>query len=273
MKNQANSMEKMDPEAIKSCCSVFYEDDLVSKVLGDNFHPGGEELTVKLGEKLMLTSQSKVLDVACGTGTSAIILVKHFGCRVTGVDLSEKNLTKAKEKAVELGISDKVEFIKSDAETLQVEDDIFDAVICECALCTFPNKDHALSEMYRVLKPGGRVGITDITLDGELPESLNTILSYVLCITGALPANGYQELLEENSFINVQYEDHSYTLRNLIKIAENLLPAWDLIEKFCNCSFEERFGVTKDKAKEMIKMVNAWLDTNKLGYGLIVGTK
>lgn len=111
--------KKVDAETIKRCCTKFYENDLVAMLLGENVHPGGEQLTLHLGEKLGLDEQSLVLDVACGAGASAVTLAKRFDCRVVGIDLSEKNLAKAKEKAFSAGLSQQLTFMKSDAETIK----------------------------------------------------------------------------------------------------------------------------------------------------------
>jgi ubiquinone/menaquinone biosynthesis C-methylase UbiE len=263
----------MDSENVKSCCTKFYENDLISSVLGDNFHPGGEKITQILGEKLGLNEDSLVLDIACGPGASAIILSRLFGCKVIGIDLSEKNLNKAREFSRSLDLSDKLEFKLADAENLDFIDETFDAVVCECALCTFPNKKKSVSEMYRVLKNGGRVGITDVILEGELPPSFNDMLSYVLCISGALPVDEYKDLFQKNAFSNIMYEDHTYAIRDLVDMANKLLPAIGIIEKFCGCSLESSLGITREKAKTMIADAYNCLDSGKLGYGLFTGVK
>jgi hypothetical protein len=67
----SDKVETMEPAEIKSCCTTFYENDLLAKFLGENFHPGGEALTIHLGETLGLNENSYVLDVACGPGASA----------------------------------------------------------------------------------------------------------------------------------------------------------------------------------------------------------
>ena len=82
----------MEEQSVKQCCATFYGSDFARMLLGDSFHPGGTRLTERLGELLALTSQSQVLDVASGRGTSAFHLAKTFGCKVTGIDLSEENV-------------------------------------------------------------------------------------------------------------------------------------------------------------------------------------
>ncbi len=268
-------LDNLTPETIKTCCTKFYENELVAKFLGENFHPGGMKLTLHLGEKLGLNKHSVVLDVACGTGASALALVRRFDCEVTGIDLSEKNLKSARNKTQISGFEQQLKFEKSDAEKIEQPSRKFDAVICECALCTFPDRDAAISEMHRVLKPGGKIGITDITIEGELPESLKNILSYVACVAGALPAAGYQKALEVGGFSDVQFEVHSYTLNEILNKAKMLISGWDLLEKFCNCDSLEILGtaITQNDARELLKSGYEEIEKGSVGYGLFIGEK
>src|SRR5713226_9614821 len=127
-------------QEIKQCCAQLYESDLAKVLLGDSFHPGGLKLTERLGSLMQLTAQSRVLDVASGTGASALFLARHFGCQVIGMDFSDQNVLRANEAAVSQNLAGQVQFQQSDAERMAFEDASFDAVICECAFCTFPNK-------------------------------------------------------------------------------------------------------------------------------------
>ncbi len=265
--------KNVDAETIKRCCTKFYENDLVAMLLGENFHPGGEKLTLHLGEKLGLNEQSLVLDVACGAGASAVTLAKRFDCRVVvGIDLSEKNLAKAKEKAFSAGLSQQLTFMRSDAETIKFDDETFDAVICECALCTFPDIKTAVSEMYRVLKKGGNVGITDVTIANEIPQSFKAIIFHAACISGALSAEGYQKILREGGFDDIHDEDHGYAIQELIENVDKLLYGWEIIRKFCDCDLERSFGITPEMAKSLLHRFEE-LKKGTIGYGLFTGIK
>ena len=79
-------------DTVKQCCARLYESDLARILLGDSFHPGGTKLTERLGEILDLSGQSRVLDIASGTGTSALFLAERFGCEVVGVDYGSHNV-------------------------------------------------------------------------------------------------------------------------------------------------------------------------------------
>jgi arsenite methyltransferase len=263
---------EMNPTDVKSCCANVYEHPLIQKLIGDSFHPGGTRLTERLGTMLGLSSKSIVLDVASGRGTSAIHLAKTFGCRVIGLDLSSKNLALASSEAAEVGFSDLTEFIQGDAEQLPFADAHFDAVICECALCTFPNKPMALSEFYRVLKTPGSVGITDLTRNGPLSSDLDGLLSWVACIADALPAEEYLSLLSDAGFD----AQGGYTAAD-----ENLAEMAGTIQKnLVGAKILRGLGkldlppsVNLDEAVRVARAAREAIDAKKLGYGIFIGIK
>ena len=154
---------------IKSCCARLYESDFVRLLLGDSFHPGGLKLTSRLGELLKLDPHARVLDVACGQGVSAIHIADAFGCEVVGIDYSNENVARANQSARKRGVYERVRFERGDSERLFFDDRSFDAIICECAFCTFPDKAAAAREFIRVLKQDGRVGLSDMSRAVELP--------------------------------------------------------------------------------------------------------
>jgi ubiquinone/menaquinone biosynthesis C-methylase UbiE len=202
----------LNPEQdIKSCCARLYESDFVRILLGESFHPGGLTLTSRLGELLKLGSHSRVLDVACGKGASAIHIAERFCCEVVGIDYSEENVRDANQSACE-----RVRFEQGDSERLLFEDDSFDAIICECAFCTFTNKATAAYEFFRVLKPGGQVGLSDLTRVRELPPDLTTLMAWVACIADAQPADVYAQMFRDAGFRVNAIENHDDALREMV---------------------------------------------------------
>jgi arsenite methyltransferase len=129
-----------------------------------------------------------VLDVASGPGTTAFLLASEFGVEVNGVDLGDLTVAKANGTAASEGIGDRVRFHRGDAERIPLPDASVDAVVCECAFCTFPDKKTAAAEMARVLKPGGRVGITYVALEPtRLDAELQSLAGWVSCLADARP--------------------------------------------------------------------------------------
>ncbi|MFE3660941.1 class I SAM-dependent methyltransferase [Streptomyces sp. NPDC059165] len=155
----------MNREETKSRCADAYSRDIVALLLGDSYHPGGTVLTRRLADHLALAPGLRVLDVASGRGTTALLLVDVYGVRSDGVDYAPANTALARGAAQATGLADRAAFTTGDAERLPYDNAVFDAVVCERALCTFPDKHRAAAEFARVLKPGGRLGITDVTAD------------------------------------------------------------------------------------------------------------
>jgi arsenite methyltransferase len=186
-------------------------------LLGDSFHPGGTELTGRLGMLLGLTRECHVLDVASGRGTSAFHLADSFGCKVTGVDLSEENVRLATAEAARRGLADRVSFEPGDAERLPFDGGTFDAIVCECAFCTFPSKPIAAREFSRVLKPSGQVGLSDLTRTVKNIPDLEGLLSWIACIGDALSVERYTTIFEEAGFEIQSVEDHGEALREMVR--------------------------------------------------------
>src|SRR5689334_11759451 len=134
-----NTEHELDATEIKACCALAYQSDTARLLLGDSFHPGGIQLTEHLGSLLRLKQGQRVLDVASGQGASAIALAQRFGCQVLGIEYGAEAVKKATQAAIKADIAHLVTFQQGDAEHLPVPDNHFDAVICECAFCTFPD--------------------------------------------------------------------------------------------------------------------------------------
>jgi arsenite methyltransferase len=206
-----------DPDETKACCADAYGTDAVALLLGASYHPGGLSLTRRLADNLALTGEDRVLDIASGPGTTARLLALEHGARVDGVDLGARTVRSASADAERAGLADRVRFLHGDAEHLPVPDAAYDALVCECALCTFPDKAAATAEFARVLRPGGRVGITDVTVaGGGLPEELAGIAGWAACIADARSVDGYRELLETSGLRVRLIERHDAAVARMI---------------------------------------------------------
>jgi len=134
-----------------------------------------------------------LLDLGSGAGFDCFLAAGHVGPagRVIGVDMTEEMISKARENAKRGGFTN-VEFRLGDIESLPVEDESVDLVISNCVLNLVPDKAAAFREIARVLKPGGRVMISDILRRGELPaEILGNPESYTACLSGAVEPEEY----------------------------------------------------------------------------------
>lgn len=202
--------------SLVSCCSELYELPVVEYLLGQSFHPGGPKLTRQLASATLINPQAEVLDIACGNGNSARIVAADFGASVTGCDYSAANLHRARATSATAGLTSQTQYVQSDAEQLAFEDKSFDVALCECSLCLFANLDGALREIFRVLRSGGRVGISDFFLNAPVPEILKGLLGQALCIANAQPANVLQQAFERAGFQHVRIRTVNWTLQEMM---------------------------------------------------------
>jgi SAM-dependent methyltransferase len=255
---------------IKSCCANFYQSDWVQRLLGPVLHPGGLALTHHLGELLGLSSEERVLDIACGPGATSTYLAQTFGCHVTGVDYGAENIVQARLAAQSAGVEHLTEFYQGDAERLLAEDSSFDMTISECAFCTFPNKAVAAAEMARVLRPDGRLGITDIAVNGTLPEELRTTLAWLACVADARPIGEYVNILEGAGFGSFVIEDHRDALRQMIVDIQGKLLAAELAAKLYKLNLS---GLELESGKRLIRLATEMIDQRRITYVVIIANK
>jgi len=261
----------MDAAAeIKACCAAGYSSDLVSMLLGDSYHPGGLGLTRHLLDALDLRPGDRVVDVACGIGTTSLVAAQEYATTVAGVDLSEANVARAGAAATEAGLRDRVGFWPADAEALPFGDAECDAVICECALCTFPDKSTAVGEMARVLRPGGRVGITDVTAHRErLPQELTGLGAWVACVADARPAEEYEALVTAHGLEVRLVEWHH---RELDRLVLQLGARIELLRMTQRRRVED-LGLDIARAAAVVAAARDAIASGALGYVLLVAEK
>ena len=118
-----------------------------------------------------LTPGERVLDLGCGAGTDSLVAAQMVGPEgsVTGIDMTPEMLAKARASAAETG-AEHVEFVEAEAERLPFADASFDVVISNGVIDLIPDKDAVFSEIHRVLRPGGRIQIADVTIQNPVSE-------------------------------------------------------------------------------------------------------
>lgn len=211
------SQTHMDDADFKACCAAVYGSDIAEVVLGPSFHPGGRRLTRRLARMARIRPGERVIDVASGAGDSALLVAEEFNTTVHGVDLSPLLVERATDAATAAGVSGRVSFEVGDAEHLRVARSV-DAVFCECALCTFPNKDRAVEGFARALRRGGRLCLSDVVVDrSRLPIELTGIMARVACVAEALPVEGYLRLLERSGLQVCDLERHDDAIVEMVE--------------------------------------------------------
>src|SRR5260370_4678727 len=270
MSSQRKIVDERDDQAVKSCCANVYQSDWARLLLGDSFHPGGIALTAYLGAALYLGPGQRVLDVAAGQGTSAIHLAQRFGCSVLGIEYSPVAVERATQAAQTAGVAHLVTFEQGDAEQLPVPAASFDVVLCECAFCTFPNKAMAASEFVRVLSPGGRVGLSDLTRTGKIPAELQGLLAWIACIADAQPLENYVQYLVEAGLTIRLVEQHDEALTGMVRAIQAKLLGTELLVKLNKITLPGEIDV--EQAKTMAKMAATATHARQFGYSIIVPT-
>lgn len=258
----------MDAGALKSCCASAYAHPLVTLVLGESWHPGGLDLTRYLGQCLGLNAGDTVADVAAGSGASACALAQQFGCRVLGIDYGAGQVDSAARRAAEAGLGDRVVFCQADAEALPWADGSVDALICECSLCTFPSPDQAVREWFRVLRPGGRLGVSDVTRRGEMPQGLDTLAGWISCLAGARSLEEYAALVAAQGFAVDKLEDHPAELLALVDRVGGALLSW------LDFTRTEVAGLgAADGIRTVLGQVSEAVEGGQIGYGLLTARR
>ena len=196
--------------------------------------PEGSNLGLGCGNPIALASLKKgevVLDIGSGAGFDCFLAADKVGAegKVIGVDMTPEMVEKARGNA-QKGNYKNVEFRLGEIEHLPVANETIDVIISNCVINLSPTKDKVFKEAFRVLKPGGRLMVSDIVLTKELPSLIkNNMSAYVGCISGAIIKEEYLALIKNAGFEEIKVVDESsfslkYTASDDIQaIAENNL--------------------------------------------------
>lgn len=191
-----------------SCCGVGTPG--VYNIMSDNYTDlDGYNPDADLGlgcglptEFAKIQPGDTVLDLGSGAGNDCFVARAETGAggKVIGVDFTPAMIARARENAEKLGYNN-VEFREGDIENLPVSDNTIDVVVSNCVLNLVPDKAKVFSEIFRVLQPGGHFSISDVVLNGELPDALRDAAEmYAGCVAGAMQMNDYLRLIEEAGF-------------------------------------------------------------------------
>ncbi len=187
---------------------VGYSDEEVSSV------PEGADLGLGCGNPVAIASLEPghtVLDLGSGAGFDCFLAARQVGesGHVIGVDMTDEMLARARANA-EKGDYANVEFRRGEIENLPVDDASVDVVISNCVINLSPDKPRVFAEMLRVLEPGGRFFVSDLTLLEPLPDSVrSSAAAYSACVAGALLRDEYLELLRAAGFEDVRVTSQS----------------------------------------------------------------
>jgi SAM-dependent methyltransferase len=193
------------PGADETARKIGYEEEQLEAV------PDGANLGVGCGNPTAIDSLRPgevVVDLGSGAGMDSFLAARQVGetGRVIGIDMTDAMLEKARENARKAGF-DNVEFRKGIIEELPVEDESVDVILSNCVINLSPEKHRVFAEAYRVLKPGGRLMVSDVVLEQALPEKvLWSVDAYIGCVGGASLREEYLETVRRAGFREVRVE-------------------------------------------------------------------
>ncbi len=202
---------------VNSCCSQPTLAEDISRKIGYSDEelgsvPQGANLGLGCGNPVALASLAEgetVLDLGSGAGFDSFLAANKVGQsgKIIGVDMTPEMIDKARANAQEGGYKN-VEFRLGEIENIPAADNSVDVVISNCVINLSPDKKRVFSEAFRVLKPGGRLMVSDVVLLKELPNFIReSVAAYVGCISGALMKDDYLETIGEAGFQEVMIID------------------------------------------------------------------
>jgi SAM-dependent methyltransferase len=238
--------------------------------VGISKHMGGYAATDILHCLCCLEEAQEVLEVGCGIGVGPSYIVKEFGCRVVAVDISEKMLSWARQRARREGAVDRITFRQADIRELPFDDDRFDAVIVESVLAFIEDKEATIRELIRVTRPGGYVGLNESYWTQEPPAE---ILAQTIYLGSAIISEAewraiWETIGLEARMIETFDLEAGQEVRDRIGWVgwRSILPAWGRVIRLLLSNPRARDALKQqlDPPAEMI---------NTMGYGLFVGRK
>jgi len=223
---------------VKSCCGGVEQEDVCcsgskdrSRAIGYTESdlgsvPDGANLGLGCGNPIALASIKEgetILDLGSGAGFDCFLASHKVGKsgRVIGVDMTPAMLEKARANAKK-GEYSNVEFRLGEIENLPVADGQVDAVISNCVINLSPEKMKVFREAYRVLKTGGRLMVSDIVLEKELPECIkDSVRAYIACVSGAESRGDYLKMISDAGFKDVMVvEESKFSIAGLLEDPE-----------------------------------------------------
>ena len=209
--------------ATSSCCG-----DEVYNIMADDYtqlegYNADADLGLGCGlptEFAKIKEGDTVIDLGSGAGNDAFIARRFVGekGKVLGVDFTEAMIARARDNAEKLGLNN-VEFRLGDIDDMPVTSNYADVVVSNCVLNLVPDKNKVISEIFRILKPGGHFSISDIVLEGQLPDKWKEVAElYAGCVSGAIQKQVYLEIIEAAGFKNITLQKDK-----AIIIPENIL--------------------------------------------------
>jgi arsenite methyltransferase len=249
-------------------CDIF---DFMAKYVGMSvLHPGGFASTNKLLDSYNLDKDKKVLDIACGKGTTSILIAKKFGCRVVGIDISPLLIEEAKKLAKRDKVDKLLDFQIADATHLPFNDNEFDASIAQAMLVLIDDKESVIREALRVIKPSGLAGWVELTWQQNPSDLFMKQVSEVICAYCMLNVkllDGWKNLFVKSGALNLKTEVYPMYFNGFLGMIRD--------EGFSNTIRVIKKFLTESKVRTRMNTMNKFFKKNEdiFGFGIYTMTK
>ena len=177
--------------------------DYIATLNFPSIHAGGSQATIKLLEMFDFDENMKILDVGCGSGTTACLIAERYSSKVTGIDISVNMIKKAQSRAQKRKLKENVYFEIGDVYNLPYNDSSFDAVIFESVLTPLSEEKTAFSEMFRVTRSGGLIGGNEAIFYSTTPPEIYELVAKHPSFSGTILTNEYLKKLFEKSNLKI----------------------------------------------------------------------
>jgi hypothetical protein len=199
-----------------------------------------------------------------------MFLAETLGCRVTGVTLEGSAVTELDHRAAEGGLADRISVIRGDISDVDLPQVGFDAAVAECVVSIFARKADALARIHDALKPGGRLGLTDVTVSGPLPEALQGIFAVAGCVGNAVSLERYASLVEDAGFMIDECSPLPDVAKDFLKGIRKKMMFAEIGAKLGKIPVSVE---SVRMAKGVLKEAEGLVDSGTLGYGMIVAER
>ncbi len=237
-------------------------------LMGEQIHVGGEKETDILAEKAGINENSAIIDVCSALGGPARYLVKKYGCKVTGLDATQKMIDEAIKRTEKEGLSQRISYKLGNALDMPFKSREFDVVWGQDAWCYVSDKDRLISEAYRVLKPKGIIAFTDWIQVGNMSDQEWNDLNVFMAFPYMETLDGYEKILKDMGFEIIEIEDLSEDFARHCHIYQGMLRN-ELKDTIIKEYGNELFEAADDGLSMWVKAA----DEGKVGRGRVIGKK
>lgn len=233
-------------------------------------HPGGLKATEELINECRINDSSRVIDIACGKGTTSVYLAEKYGCNVVGIDISPDLIADAIKFARHKGVDDRVRFLVADAQNIPFPDNEFDAAVSQAMLILVEDKNLTIKEALRVIRPDGRAGFLELSWKKPPTEQfMNDVTGEMCayCMENVHTYSAWKKLFKDAGAGKITVYKRSQKMNGMSGMLSD--------EGFKNTMNIMLTYLTNSKVRARMKKLNDFINANHeyFGYGIYICKK